>query len=298
MFENLITEITSSPLLLRHSAIQNVEMFCLKMIKGEKIELQQTPHLKYAGLIAPGGDYPENPYDSFEENSIAVIPIIGTMYKYGYSIGADRYIPGIDDVANMIRYANGSKQIIGTILLINTPGGTTQSVIQIEDSLRTRTKPCVALVDGQCCSGGAYVASFCDRTVAANRMCEIGSIGTQMTMLDLSECYTKMGIKKITVRPPESSFKNTEYEQALAGDDQRLVSESLTPFAQHFQSILKENRPNLDLSVEGILEGKVFYAFDAIQNGLIDEISNFDGAVRLLQSLHTANQSLYSYLKK
>lgn len=297
MFENLITEITSSPLLLRQSAIQNVEMFCLKMIKGEKIELQQSPQLKYAGLIAPGGDYPDNPYDSFEENSIAVIPIIGTMYKYGYQSWFG-YVPGIDDVANMIRYANASSQIIGTILLINTPGGTTQSVIQIEDALRTRTKPSVAFIDGQCCSGGIYAASFCDRIVAANRMCEIGSIGTQMTMLDLSEYYSSMGIKKITVRPPESSFKNTEYEQALAGDDKRLITESLTPFAQHFQNILKDNRPNLDLSVEGILEGKIFYAFDASKNGLINNITNFDGAVQLLQSLHTEKQSFYSYLKK
>lgn len=219
------------------------------------------------------------------------------MYKYGYQSWFG-YVPGIDDVANMIRYANASSQIIGTILLINTPGGTTQSVIQIEDALRTRTKPSVAFIDGQCCSGGIYAASFCDRIVAANRMCEIGSIGTQMTMLDLSEYYSSMGIKKITVRPPESSFKNTEYEQALAGDDKRLISESLTPFAQHFQNILKDNRPNLDLSVEGILEGKIFYAFDAVQNGLIDNITNFDGAVQLLQSLHTEKQSLYSYLKK
>lgn len=297
MFENLITEITSSPLLMRQSAIQNVELLCMKIINGEKIELEQFPNIKYAGHISSGSDYPENPYDSFEENSIAVIPVIGNMFKYGYNV-SDRYIPGIDDVANMIRYANGSKQIIGTILLINTPGGTTQSIIQMEDALRTRTKPSVAFIDGQCCSGGIYAASFCNRIVAANRMCEVGSVGTQMTMLDLTGLYANMGIKKRTVRPPKSSFKNTEYEQALAGDDKRLIDESLTPFAEHFQNILKENRPKLDLSVEGLLEGKIFYAFDGIHNGLVDQITNFEGAVRLLHSLHAENQSLYSYLKK
>lgn len=287
MFENLLLELTSSPLLMRESAQQSVDYLCMKIIKGEKIDIQQPQLSKYIGMVVPDPDLPNNPFDSFEENSIAVIPIIGVMLKYGWNYG-------MDDVANLIRLADNSPNIVGTILLLNTPGGTTQSVIQLEDAMRNRTKPCISFIDGMCCSGGIYIASFSDKIIASNRMCEIGSIGTELTMRDYSKLFEDLGIKVVKLRPPESKFKNTEYEEALKGNDKRLIEESLTPFAIHFQNIIKENRPGIDLSVEGIIEGKVFYAYDAITYGLIDGITNFEESATILRSLVNDDKTLYS----
>lgn len=297
MFENTISELTGSPLLIREPAIAGLQLLCYKLIKGEQIDLQQDPEPSYAGIAVPDLENPGNPFENAPECSVAFISIVGHMLKYGmYNSWTESYTPGMDDKANLIRWIEDSPNIIGSVLYFNTPGGTTQSVIQLEDAMRNRTKPCVAFIDGMCCSAGMYTASFCDSIIASNRMCEAGSIGTQLSMLDLSGMYENFGIRQVTVRPPESKFKNTEYEAALNGDDKRLIEEQLTPYAKHFQELIKTNRPKLDLSVEGIIEGKVFYAYDCINNGLIDSIQNFSGAIAMVNSLHNDKQQFYSQL--
>lgn len=297
MSQNLITEISTSQLLMRENADQNVMLTLQRLIRGEKLDPVRLPHVEGMVKTVSGGSSDQgNPFLNYPENSIAVIPIIGSMYKYGYW-SWDSYVPGMDDQANLLRLVEASENILGSVLYFNTPGGTTQSIIQLEDALRSRTKPCIAFIDGMCCSGGIYAASFCDKIIAGNRMCEIGSIGTQLVFYDYDGMFEKWGIRKIVVRPEESQYKNTEYDEAKEGNDTRLKEESLKPFAQHFQSIIKTNRPNLNTSIEGILEGKVFYAYAAEQYGLIDTVTNFSGAIGILRSIYDANQSIYSQFK-
>lgn len=303
MFELLLQEIMSSNLLVHPASLDSLEIIVHKIRKGEIPEKVDTQYIipglniwnnnPKIALVSPGGDYNENPFDSFENESIAVIPLIGHMFKYG---SWWRY--GMDDIADLIRLADQSPQIIGTLLIGNTPGGTTQSIIQLEDALRNRTKPSIGLIDGQCCSGGIYVFSFCDIIAATNPMCIVGNIGVYLQILIDDKYYEDRGLKFILVSPPESKYKNLAYIEAKKGNPEILIQEQLSPFAIHFQNIIKQNRPNLNLSIEGIIEGKDFYAQDAVHNGLIDTITNYEGAIQIVRSLHEQKQSIYSPFKK
>jgi protease-4 len=295
MLENLILqEIFSTQLMLRDTGLFAVERLVENLIAGKRettADASETKNISLAFL--PRFEDPEvNPYDGFEENSVAVIPLTGTMFKYG-----GWYYSGCDDLAEYIRAADQSSRICGTLLLVNTPGGTTQSIIQMEDALRNRTKPSVALIDYQCCSAGIYVSSFCDEIYAMNRMCEVGSIGTFATFVDESEALKKWGYKIVQIYPPESKYKNLSYREALEGKPERLIREELTPFAIHFQNLIKENRKKTDTSVEGILEGRVFYAYEAVENGLIDGIMNMEQTVSRVRELAKKQQDIYSPFK-
>ena len=292
MLENLfLQEIFSSGMLFRESGLNAIERTIRNIIEGKTVKTEETKDRHVFGDFIPEIEDPgKNPYDSFDENSVAVIPIIGMMLKYGYWWGY-----GCDDLADMIRLADQSPKICGTILLFNTPGGSSSSVIQLEDAMRNRTKKSVALIDYQCCSGGLYVASFCDEIYAINRMCEVGSIGTYAQFVNDSKALDSWGYKIVQIYPPESKYKNLPEREARDGKPDRIIKEQLTPFAIHFQNIMKENRRKLDLSEEGILEGKVFYAYDAINNGLIDGLMNLDGAIERVQKLANIQKSIYSY---
>ncbi|SBV98321.1 S49 family peptidase [uncultured Dysgonomonas sp.] len=304
MFEFLLQEILTSKLLMHHSSLNSLEILIQKLREPEKAEKpgkQLTPvnllpgfNISCVKYATPGDIYIEkDPFADLDENSIAIIPIIGSMFKY-----SSWWNYGMDDIADLIRLADASPNIIGTILLCNTPGGTSQSIIQLEDAMRNRTKPSVGLIDGNCCSGGIYALSFCDRLAATNPMCVIGNIGVYNQIVNDDKWFEERGVKFISVYPPESKYKNLAYTEAKDGNPKILIEESLSPFAIHFQNIIKQNRPNLDLSVEGIIEGKDFYAQDAEKNGLIDTITNLEGAVNLLRILHTEKQSIYSPFKK
>lgn len=213
-------------------------------------------------------------------DTIAIIPITGTMFKYD-----SWYSEGMDSVADRLLIADNTANITATILLINSPGGSVHSLIRLEDALRRRRKPCVALVDGMCASAALYVASLCDKIFSINPMCEIGSIGTYIQILDFSQAYKKEGIKIIDIYPPESSHKNREYREALNGNTQPMIQNSLTPWALHFQNLIKKNRPHIDTSAEGILQGALFYAQDALKYKLIDGIYNLQDTVKITKQL-------------
>ena len=231
----------------------------------------------------------------FYAERIAIFSITGMMMKYAhfnFSLeDLEWIVPGIDDIATLLEYAMQSEDIDGAILVMNTPGGTTQSLIRIEEVLKKRTKPVVAVVDGMCASAGMYAASLCDRIIALNKMCSVGSIGVMVQLIDDSAFYKKNGIKIIEIYPPESAEKNKAYRDAIDGKTQTTIDEVLTPLAVNFQNIVKEHRP-VDESVDGVLSGKMFYAEDAIKAGLVDEIGNFETAVAAITSISTERKDI------
>ncbi|MDR2765650.1 MAG: S49 family peptidase [Tannerella sp.] len=292
MFNRLfLFEIFTSRLLIRDTSLSVVEQLLLASLEGDRKEVDAKT-VKKAFSFLPDPDSPNvNPYDGLEKNSVAVIPVNGMMTKYSYW-----WMPGCDELADMIRQADRSSNIAGTILLFDTPGGTTNAVIQLEDALRNRVKPCLALIDGLCDSAGLYAASLCDEIYAVNRMCEAGSIGTYARIIDTGEAEKKWGYRIEYIYPPESKFKNLPVREALEGKPERLIREMLTPYAIHFQNIIRENRPRMDTSVEGILEGRVFYAYEAIENGLIDGLMNLNQAIDRVRLLAEQKKSFYSQL--
>lgn len=224
----------------------------------------------------------------YSAERIAIFSITGMMLKYAHfnfsTEDLEWIVPGIDDIASLLEYVMQSEDIDGAILVFNTPGGTTQSLIRLEEVLQHRTKPVVAVVDGMCASAGMYAASLCDRIIALNKMCNVGSIGVMVQLVDYGPYYKKQGIKIIEIYPPESADKNKSYRDAIDGKTQTMIDEVLTPLAVNFQDIVKTHRP-VDESIEGVLSGKMFYAEDAIKAGLVDEIGNFESAVAVITGI-------------
>ena len=224
----------------------------------------------------------------YSAERIAIFSITGMMLKYAHlnfsTEDLEWIVPGIDDIASLLEYVMQSEDIDGAILVFNTPGGTTQSLIRLEEVLKNRTKPVVAVVDGMCASAGMYAASLCDRIIALNKMCNVGSIGVMVQLVDYGPFYKKQGIKIIEIYPPESADKNKSYRDAIDGKTQTMIDEVLTPLAVNFQDIVRTHRP-VDESDEGVLSGKMFYAEDAIKAGLVDEIGNFESAVAVIAGI-------------
>lgn len=304
MIANQIISEFSSPLLLRESATQLAQLLYANATNNKhsniaSIKAPEIPKLHANMICSDCVDSDSDPFASYAEGSVVILPIIGMMFKYNcIDWNEYRWVIGMDTIANLIRLADESPNIAGTICLQNTPGGSTQSIYQLEDALRNRKKPNLTLIDGMSCSGGVYVSSFSNEIHATNRMCEIGSIGTFAKVLDDSKYLEMNGFSVKAVYPPESKWKNQPIRTLLeTGDEKPLIDEKLTPFALHFQNIVKANRPNLDLTVEGIIEGREFYAYDAVKNGLIDGIMNIDGAVARVQALAQEQKQFYSQFK-
>ena len=83
-------------------------------------------------------------------------------------------------------------------------------------------------------------------------------------------------------------------EHPQEGVDVAEVPAAVGQLAREFQQAVKSHRPNLDDKVDGILNGRMFFAKDALKYGLIDAIGNRDAATEEVRRL-AASMSLKEY---
>jgi len=216
----------------------------------------------------------KSPYQNESEDKkpgVAIVPIQGMLTKSGSWWDA-----GTDEIADMLFDLYADDSITAIVLDFNSCGGTTDSVIPMEHAISKRNKPVISAINPSCYSAANYIACLTDKIFAVHRMAAVGSIGIMATMQNADKMYADMGIKNIEIYAPESDFKNKPSREALAGKPKLFQDEILSPWAIHFQNTVKTNRKKLDLTVEGILNGRTFYAYDAVTNGLIDGIKPID----------------------
>ena len=226
-----------------------------------------------------GHDFSDAPQDS-----VAVIGLQGSMLKYGSYCSY-----GTTEVAEMVNQAADSPQISGILLDIDSGGGSVDAIAPLIDAIQyaQKKKKCVVAYCDLCASAAYYVACYCDEIIASNTISsEFGSIGVMMSFPDYAKYYEKDGIKVHTIYSNLSSYKNAPFEAAKEGKYDAIKTEELDPLARGFQEAVKSRRGSkLNLEMEGIIAGRMFYANDAKKNGLIDSVGTREFALGRVREL-------------
>lgn len=237
-------------------------------------------------------------FEAIPKGSIAVFNISGTMLKQGTMCSY-----GTEEIANYVLSAGLHKNIGGIVLSMHSGGGAADSVaplLSAIEKIKLTNKPVIASCD-LCASAAYFVACACTEIHASNNICsQFGSIGVMMTLRDAVPVMEKEGYVFHKIYAPESDYKNLPFELALEGKYDMIKDEQLSPLAKRFQQEVKTNRKNLDLSVPGIINGKLFYAPDAKQNGLIDEIGDLSFSINRAKELSkkmSGNKLVSEYLQ-
>jgi len=229
-------------------------------------------------------------FDKAPKGSTAIIPLKGTMLKYGTMCTY-----GTTEIAGALLEAAAHKNIGSIVIDTDSGGGAVDAVAPMIEAISEARakygKPVVALCD-LCASAAYWAASACDKIIASNDISsQFGSIGVMMSFADVKPYYEKMGIKFHTIYAPESTHKNREFELALEGKYDEIQKLRLSPLAVKFQNAVKQNRGSkLNTEAPGILNGAMFYASDAVKFGLCDQVGNMNTAITIARDL--ADKSL------
>lgn len=213
--------------------------------------------------------------------SIAVTPLKGVIMKDNYC-GS----PGQQTLAQWMQEADQNSNVIGHILDTDTPGGAANGNMDFDNAVKSLDKPVVTFVNGMCASAGVWSVSGSKHIMAANTLCQIGSIGTYQTIQDWTGYDEKNGIKELDVYATEATKKNLEYRQAQEYLKTDGAKGSLAPllaqidvFNTAFTDAVTRNRYGKSLNKDKTLHGQIMFAQEAIDNGLIDSIGNFQQAI-------------------
>jgi len=217
----------------------------------------------------------EDPFKDFPEDSVAVVPVKGTMLKYGTYCAW-----GADELTHVMEMAYASPKIAAVILDMDSGGGAVSSVPIWKAALQKRTKPVLIHADVMC-SAAYYAGIYTDHMMLQNDISAmVGSIGVMVSWPDYAEALKARGITMRTVYADQSTHKNIEFREAGNDNYGPLKLNLLNPLAIQFQEAVKAQRPQLNLEVEGIIAGKTFGGQDALKYGLVDSIGTMDMAVK------------------
>ena len=290
--QRFLQEIESSSLMLHPSGFKSVDYICNAILEGKFVPetIEQTIFSTRGEIFDgyPAEDQPSapsNPFDKWASGSIAIIPLVGLMLKYGYW-----WTYGVDDIATIIRLAYESASIDAVILKADTPGGSTDSLFLLQEVLSDKKKPTYGFIDGMCCSCG-YIAFACmDKIYSINPMAQVGGIGVLARLLVPNEKVADY--KVVEVYPDESSQKNIEERELLKGNKEPM-KEMLSKIALNFQQFVKTNRPKIS---DDTLQGKTYFSYEAQPLGLIDGIRSLQQTVDELETLVSKRKKLLSTL--
>lgn len=277
------TSLSFAPFLLQLS-----EGKALKELAEEKspILMDYSSNGKLFNISAANNNSPGSIYDEAPSGSVAIIGMNGTMLKYGTLCSW-----GTLEIAQLLWEAHNHPNIAGIVFEVDSGGGSVNSIAPLTEFMSKKTKPVVGLGDivG---SAAYYMLSGANHIMASNTISSaFGSIGVVASWMDVQPYYEKMGVKFHTVYADQSEHKSQAFELALKGDYSLIKKEMLNPLAIGFQNHVKSMRGSkLKPELEGLLTGKMFFANDALECGLIDSIGDKAKAIQKVLELADINQ--------
>lgn len=217
-------------------------------------------------------------YDNAPKGSHAIIPLKGVMMKEDSMCDY-----GTESIARITKEAAAHQNIASIIFDSDSGGGAVDSIPPMLDAIAFAKKhvPVIGLADLSA-SANYYIMAATDKIIASNDISsEFGSIGVMVSWSDVQPYWEAQGIKFHRVYAPESDHKNLPFEMAMKGNYDLLKSEVLSPLAKKFQADVRKFRAGkIDITQKGILNGKMYFAKDAMKYGLIDEIGNMEHAIK------------------
>ncbi len=214
------------------------------------------------------------------DEDIALIYVVGGMYDYGDSFEArmsgaylhQATLTQIEELAN-------DEHNKGIMLYMNTTGGASQVgdelYLALMEYKELTDRPIYTYMHSYGASAGYYAACASDK-IFIERNSLTGSIGVIMSTVDYSGLYEKLGIEEKVYTSGDfkytASQENEEEEDAIY---QALIDE----YFERFVEVIMQGRSMSEQEVLSLADGRIYSANQAFENGLVDEIGDFDYAM-------------------
>ena len=230
-------------------------------------------------------DYGQNASpESAPPDSIALLKIHGAITYYDQYCGAS----GMQTKSDLLARMSQNPNINAIVLELRSGGGEGLASEKFVNVIKSIEKPVIAFVEDFAMSAAYEIAAACDWIVVNSASARVGSIGSYITLADMDEYWKNEGIRLIEVYATKSKDKNQDYYEALKGNTS-LVQASVDKWNEFFLSEIKSGRGDkLTAGEEAWGTGKTFFADQALELGLIDEIASFQDVI------HSLNQSFNS----
>ena len=206
---------------------------------------------------------------------VAVVKLEGAIMP-GTKVSAERINPLLQKAFSN----SGSKAVI---IHANSPGGSpVQSALINDEIVRLKNKyekPVYVVVEDLCASGCYYIAVAADK-IYANKGSMIGSIGVRMDSFGVTELMEKVGIENRSMHAGEHKTFINPFSPIDEEGRQFFQERILERTHQQFIETVRAGRGERIKETELTYTGLVWLGDEAVENGLIDGLSDIGGVQR------------------
>lgn len=218
---------------------------------------------------------------------------------------ANEEVVSAERVNRALRRAFDDKRVVGVILRINSPGGSSVQAGAIVDEIRRLRrkhpdKPVHAVIDEVGASAAYYVASAADN-IYVNKASIVGSIGVILGrngVYGVEEAMKKLGIERrtLTAGKNKALFDPTA---PFTPEQKAHVQSMLDELHRQFITVVKEGRGQRLKESPDMFSGLVWTGERSIALGLADGLGSVDSVARdVLNTEAVIDYSDYSPLQK
>ncbi|CAI2524705.1 Protease 4 [Serratia ficaria] len=197
---------------------------------------------------------------------------------------------GGDTTADELRQARLDPAIKAVVFRVNSPGGSVSASEVIRSELaavRAAGKPVVVSMGGMAASGGYWVSTPADYIIASPSTLT-GSIGIFGIINTYEQTLDSIGVHTDGVAT--SPLADIAVTKALPPEFAQMMQLNIENGYQNFIGLVAKARKMTPQQVDHIAQGHVWLGSDAKANGLVDQLGDFDDAVKKAAELAKLKQ--------
>ncbi|MGB9886600.1 MAG: signal peptide peptidase SppA [Moorellales bacterium] len=231
----------------------------------------------YAGVHSSGGA---------RGGAVGLVRIEGPIVDGRGTGGLFGAVAGSESLAEQLRRAREDPSVRAVVLRINSPGGSAaacQEVAGAVRALRREGKIVVAFLGDAATSGAYWVASQADRIVATPATLT-GSIGVIMQLQNLRGLFEKLGVEVEVIKSGPHKDMGAGW-RPLSAEERKLLQGLVEDIYRQFVEAVAEGRGLPQAKVQELADGSLFTGRQAQEKGLVDELGDYELAVRRAREL-------------
>ncbi|HEJ0401289.1 signal peptide peptidase SppA [Serratia marcescens] len=197
---------------------------------------------------------------------------------------------GGDTTAAELRQARLDPAVKAVVFRVNSPGGSVSASEVIRSELaavRAAGKPVVVSMGGMAASGGYWVSTPADYIIASPSTLT-GSIGIFGIINTYEKTLDTLGVHTDGVAT--SPLADIAVTKALPQEFSQMMQLNIENGYKNFLDLVAKSRKMTPQQVDQIAQGHVWLGSDAKANGLVDQLGDFDDAVKKAAELAKLQQ--------
>lgn len=215
-------------------------------------------------------------------SNIAVVNVMGALVSHASDLGPCEGGMSYDSVRGQLRAAQADDSVGQILMLFDTPGGSVFGCPELADDIRNSSKPVVGLANYCAASAGYWMLSACSE-VYVSPSGQVGSIGVWMAHQDVSGAMEQEGIVTTLISAGKFKVEGNPYE-ALSDDAKASMQASVDDFYTGFvKAVAKGRGVSVDAVRNGMGQGRMLSAKDALAEKMVDGVMTFDEVVASMQ---------------